>query len=102
MPFARPDADTETLELHMHDKVSGCDLYLYYTVFPESDVISRRPAHPSLAAFVRALYICVGIPMAKAFAFGGIDVQQALLESEGIVVKDGLVDLKKYRHNFNS
>lgn len=42
MPCARPDADTETLELHMHDKVSGCDLYLYYTVFPESDVISRH------------------------------------------------------------
>ena len=40
--------------------------------------------------------------LAPAFAFGGVEVQQALLEAEGIVVKDGSVDLKKYRHNFNS
>jgi hypothetical protein len=54
MPCARPDADTETLELHMHDKVSGCDLYLYYTVFPESDVISRRPAIRARRVFLLA------------------------------------------------
>ena len=42
LPFARPDEDTETLEILMTDKVSGCDLYLYYTVFPKSDVISRH------------------------------------------------------------
>ena len=41
LPFARPDESSETLEILMRDKVSGCDLYLYYTVFPESDVISR-------------------------------------------------------------
>ncbi len=41
LPFARADENTETLEIHMTDKVSGCDLYLYYTVFPDTDVISR-------------------------------------------------------------
>lgn len=35
--------------------------------------------------------------VAPAFAFGGADVQRALLESEGIVFEaDGRVDLKKY------
>lgn len=41
LPCARPENGTETLEIYMTDKVSGCDLYLYYTVFPETDVISR-------------------------------------------------------------
>lgn len=41
LPCARPDEDSETLEIYMTDKVSGCDLYLYYTVFPKTDVISR-------------------------------------------------------------
>lgn len=31
--------------------------------------------------------------LAEAFAFGGRDAQRALLESEGIEVKDGKVDL---------
>ena len=44
LPFARPDEASETLEILMKDKVSGCELYLYYTVFPESDVISRHMA----------------------------------------------------------
>ena len=35
---------------------------------------------------------------AKAFAFGGEDMQRALLEGEGIEFKlDGKVDLKKYQ-----
>jgi len=41
LPCARPENGTETLEIYMTDKVTGCDLYLYYTVFPETDVISR-------------------------------------------------------------
>lgn len=32
------------------------------------------------------------------FAFGGIDEQRCRLESEGIVVKNNKVDLKKYRY----
>ena len=42
LPFARPDEDSETLEILMTDKLLGCDLYLYYTVFPKTDVISRH------------------------------------------------------------
>ncbi len=34
--------------------------------------------------------------LAPAFAFGGIDMQKSLLESEGVEVKNGYVDLKKY------
>ncbi len=34
--------------------------------------------------------------LTKSFAFGGIDVQSAMLESEGVKVVDGKVDLDKY------
>lgn len=34
--------------------------------------------------------------LAPAFAFGGIAAQEALLCAEGVEVKDGYVDLKKY------
>ena len=34
--------------------------------------------------------------LSQAFAFGGLQVQQRLLEQEGIEVIDGRVDLKKY------
>ncbi len=35
--------------------------------------------------------------LSEAFAFGGINEQKILLEKEGVVVKDGKVDLEKYR-----
>lgn len=34
--------------------------------------------------------------LAPAFAFGGMDMQAQLLQSEGVEVVDGYVDLKKY------
>lgn len=34
--------------------------------------------------------------LAPAFAFGGVEVQTALLEEEGVEVADGYVDLEKY------
>lgn len=37
--------------------------------------------------------------LAPAFAFGGLDAQVMLLESEGVKVKDGYVDIKKYLWN---
>ena len=41
LPEARPDRDTETLEIAMTDEVSGCRLFLFYTVYPETDIIGR-------------------------------------------------------------
>ena len=38
--------------------------------------------------------------LAPAFAFGGIEIQKALLESEGIEVINDTVDLEKYRYFF--
>ena len=35
--------------------------------------------------------------LAEAFAFGGADAQEKLLEAEGVEVIDGKVDLKKYQ-----
>ncbi len=34
--------------------------------------------------------------LAKAFAFGGVEIQAELLRSEGVEVEDGKVDLAKY------
>lgn len=39
--------------------------------------------------------------LSSAFAFGGINRQQELLEAEGIEVNNGKVDLKKYLWNGN-
>lgn len=41
LPYAEANEKTETLELVMDDKATGCTLRLFYTVFYESDVISR-------------------------------------------------------------
>ncbi len=41
LPFADADGDTETLLIVTEDDISGCTVYLYYTVFPREDIISR-------------------------------------------------------------
>ena len=41
LPYATADSNTETLELQLIDKLTNCGVKLYYTVFPEEDVISR-------------------------------------------------------------
>ena len=38
--------------------------------------------------------------LTPAFAFGGEEMQKILLESEGITVENGKVDIQKYRHEF--
>lgn len=42
LPYARPSAQCETLELTLRDPVNACRLLLYYTVFPEYDLITRH------------------------------------------------------------
>ncbi len=41
LPEARADDHTETLAVKMLDSTSGCVLTLFYTVYPESDIIGR-------------------------------------------------------------
>ena len=41
LPAGRADGSADTLEITMTDEVSGCKLLLYYTVFADTDVISR-------------------------------------------------------------
>ncbi len=41
LPSARADGETETLEIKLCSRSNGCVLYLYYTVFADTDVISR-------------------------------------------------------------
>lgn len=38
---AEADENTETLEITMNDKISGCELTLFYTVYPDKDIIGR-------------------------------------------------------------
>ena len=54
-------------------------------VNPEPGVI---PCHRVVDRFGR---------VSPAFAFGGANMQEKLLENEGIEVKDGAVELEKYR-----
>ena len=42
LPYAEADENTETLEMILADDVTGCELHLYYTIFPEEDVIARH------------------------------------------------------------
>ena len=42
LPYAEADENTETLEMILDDKVTGCELHLFYTIFPEEDVIARH------------------------------------------------------------
>lgn len=42
LPFARAAGDTKTLEVKLLDPATGCELFLYYTVFYEEDVIARH------------------------------------------------------------
>ncbi|MBQ8398578.1 MAG: hypothetical protein IJX08_01285, partial [Clostridia bacterium] len=42
IPQARGAEDTKTLEVKMTDSLTGCELFLYYTVFYEEDVITRH------------------------------------------------------------
>lgn len=41
LPFAEADETTETLAITLEDKISKCEVMLYYTVFAACDVISR-------------------------------------------------------------
>ena len=41
LPFADADENTETLELQLIDHITNCKAKVYYTIFPEEDIISR-------------------------------------------------------------
>ena len=41
LPCAEADADTQTLEVTLRDPATHCVVKLYYTVFPQEDVLSR-------------------------------------------------------------
>ena len=40
--YGEANEETETLEMILGDDVTGCELHLYYTLFPENDVIARH------------------------------------------------------------
>ncbi len=42
IPTGRPDDKTQTLDIKLIDVTTNCELHLYYTVFYDCDVITRR------------------------------------------------------------
>ena len=66
LPFASASDKSETLEITLEDKVSGCELKLFYTVYPDEDVISRyftiTNVSDKTAKLERAMSIALDIP----------------------------------------
>ncbi len=69
LPYADADENTETLEIILDDKVTGCELHLYYTVFPESDVIARHMTlinkGKNTVSLEKCMSLCLDIPASK-------------------------------------
>ena len=66
LPYAEADENTETLEMILSDTVTGCELHLYYTVFPEEDVITRHMTlinkGTSAVSLEKCMSLCLDIP----------------------------------------
>ena len=69
LPYAEADENTETLEMILDDAVTGCELHLYYTVFPESDVIARHMTlinkSKTPVSLEKCMSLCLDIPDSK-------------------------------------
>ena len=66
LPYASADKNTETLKITLRDDVSACEADLYYTVFPEEDVITRyftlRNTGDSSVVLENAASVCLDLP----------------------------------------
>ncbi len=66
IPCAKAQNDTETLKINLFDEVNNCDLSLYYTVFPDLDVISRyislKNNGEKSVKIEKAMSICLDLP----------------------------------------
>ena len=65
LPNARASKDSETLAVFLYDEATDCKLTLYYTVFPELDIISRyftlENKGDSEVKLEKAMSICLDI-----------------------------------------
>lgn len=61
LPFAEADEYTETLELQLIDRVTNCKIKLYYTVFPNEDIISRYMTIENLSGSDAVIEKCMSI-----------------------------------------
>lgn len=66
LPYAKNLKDVETLELYLEDEVSDCKLTLYYSVFPQYDVITRyftvSNKGKDTVKIQKAMPICLDLP----------------------------------------
>ena len=66
LPCADADENTQTLEISLVDRLTDLSVKLYYTVFPESDVISRYAVYEnngdSDLNIEKSMSLCLDIP----------------------------------------
>ena len=66
LPCAEASEDTETLEMVLSDAVTGCELRLYYTVYPSHDIIARHMTLTnkggSPVRLEKCMSLCLDIP----------------------------------------
>ncbi len=86
LPFADASGASETLEITLFDTVSECELKLYYTVYPEEDVISRYFTVQNLGKsdvyLERAMSLALDIPRDSydVLSFAGHHVKERMLQ----------------------
>ena len=66
LPYAEAAEDTETLEMILTDSATGCELHLYYTIFPSHDIIARHMTlfnkGDSAVKLEKCMSLCLDIP----------------------------------------
>ena len=61
LPCAKNGNGVKTLEIKLYDKVLSCNLYLYYTVYPDCDVIVRSVRIQNLGASEVFIENCMSV-----------------------------------------
>lgn len=64
--YANNDSEAQTLEIYIEDEVTGAKVTLYYTVFPELDVMTRRVRvtnnSEKIMRLERVMSLCLDLP----------------------------------------
>ena len=86
LPFASASDKCETLEVTLYDEVSSAELKLYYTVYPDEDVISRyftvKNCGEEKIKLERAMSIALDIPFRSmdVISFPGRHCQERITQ----------------------
>ncbi|MBQ7152366.1 MAG: alpha-galactosidase, partial [Clostridia bacterium] len=71
LPFAEPGNKTTTLRIDMTDEYSHCQLHLFYTVYPEENIITRfftlENQGSEAVKIEKAMSLCLDLPEAGKY-----------------------------------